>query len=135
MVAVCARAEMVPTSMSADTRERDMKDSRLIYDISPTAPCWLLDPIRRSALPWQVIAERSEDHVVDRFRGTAEARERIADSLPGVTHKVGVLQALLQCSAGSLIEPIPIAPSGLLNVAVVGQAVSRSTRRIATTVG
>ena len=72
----------------------------------------------RTDLLRQVVAERSKPHVVDGLGRVAETGNG-ADSFPRMPHRVGVLDALLEGTAWSLIEAEPIAQRPFLDVAII----------------
>ncbi len=86
----------------------------LVYDLhfSLLAPC-----------RGEVIAKRGKPHIVDTLWGAWNVVIWISDSLPRMPRRIGILEALLQCSVTSSVEPEPISESAFLNVAGVGVAV------------
>src|ERR1700726_4279557 len=71
---------------------------------------------------WQVIAERSPDHVVNGLRINRKCSRHVVVARPGALGEVRVLHAPLNAAFRSVIEPVPKADSALDNVASVSCA-------------
>ena len=77
---------------------------------------------------WQVVAERSPHHVVDRFRINRKCSGRVVVARPRALREVRVLNAPLNPAFRSVIEPMPEADGALDDVAGVSCAGSAGAR-------